>query len=714
VIPHRAGLLRLLLGAAALALVAPVRAEDGGGAVRRFALAVGANDGGAARARLRYAGADAERLLQVMRQLGGVAPEDAVLLQEPGEAALRSALADLQARVTRARGAGRVEVLFYYSGHSDEEGLLVREARLGYPELRRWLEALGADVRIAILDSCASGALTRGKGGARTAPFLVDTSTRVSGHVILTSSAATEASQESDRLGASFFTHYLVSGLRGAADANQDGKITLSELYQFAFQETLARTERTRSGPQHPEWDIALAGSGEVVLTDLRGTAGALVIPAAASGRFFVRDAGERLVAELRKQAGRPVALGLDPGRYRITREEGRTTSEASVDIGRGVPTELPLGAFAPAARELTRARGDEPPALTLASIDLAVFPPVSLNGDDRAANWLQLGLIGSRTTWLRGVALGGVVWADEDVVGTQLGWVGTSARGPVRGAQISMIANVAGGLTGLQSTTGLNLVRGDARGYQAATVANWTTGALVGAQAGMVNYAGAVTGAQLSLTSVADQVTGLQLGLVNVGGDVTGAQIGLVNVARRARGAQIGLVNLADEMAGVPLGLVSLARDGEHKLLLVGEQSKMITAELLLGSQVFHGLLTVGVQRTSPSATTVGTAGGGSRAWVGFGMGAHHARGRFLLDVDVLSRSATDTRVENTLATARILAGWQLAPWAALVAGPSVNVFWAGTGFDPGLGDGLGTTGDPRHGGRRWIGLVAGVRLGP
>lgn len=713
-IPHRAGLLRLLLAATALALVAPVRAEDGGGAVRRFALAVGVNDGGAARARLRYAGADAERLLQVMRQLGGVAPEDAVLLQEPGEAALRSALADLQARVARARGAGRVEVLFYYSGHSDEEGLLVREARVGYPDLRRWLEGLGADVRIAILDSCASGALTRGKGGARTAPFLVDTSTRVSGHVILTSSAATEASQESDRLGASFFTHYLVSGLRGAADANQDGKITLSELYQFAFQETLARTERTRSGPQHPEWDIALAGAGEVVLTDLRGTAGALVIPAAASGRFFVRDAGERLVAELRKQQGRPVALGLDPGRYRITREEGRATWEASVDIGRGVPTELPLGAFAPAARELTRARGDEPPALRLASIDLAVFPPVSLNGDDRAANWLQLGLIGSRTTWLRGVAIGGVVWADEDVVGTQLGWVGTSARGPVRGAQISMMANVAGGLTGLQSAMGLNLVRGDALGYQTATFANWATGEVVGGQAAVfVNYAGAVTGGQVALASVAERVTGAQIGLLNVGGDVTGAQVGLVNVARRARGAQIGLVNVADEMTGVPLGLVSLVRDGEHKLLLVGEQNEMLTAELLLGSRVFHGLLTAGVQRAPPSAAT-GGAGGGSRAWLGFGVGAHYARGRFLLDVDVLSRSATDTRVENTLATARILAGWQLTPWAALVAGPSVNAFFAGTGYDPGVGDGLGTTGDPHHGGRRWIGLVAGVRLGP
>ena len=44
-----------------------------------------------------------------------------------------------------------------------------------------------------------------------------------------------EAAQESDRICASYFTHYLVSGFRGAADLSGDGKVTLNEAYQFAF-----------------------------------------------------------------------------------------------------------------------------------------------------------------------------------------------------------------------------------------------------------------------------------------------------------------------------------------------------------------------------------------------------------------------------------------------------------------------------------------------
>ena len=73
----------------------------------------------------------------------------------------------------------------------------------------------------------------------------------VRGHAYLTSSSADEAAQESDRIGGSFFTHFLVTGLRGAADADSDKRVTLDEAYRFAFDETLARTEAIGGGPQH-------------------------------------------------------------------------------------------------------------------------------------------------------------------------------------------------------------------------------------------------------------------------------------------------------------------------------------------------------------------------------------------------------------------------------------------------------------------------------
>jgi len=71
---------------------------------------------------------------------------------------------------------------------------------------------------------------------------------------VLTSSAADELALESREIRGSFFTHHLVSGLRGTADASGDGRITLSEAYQYAFDHTLTATASTGIR-QHPGYE---------------------------------------------------------------------------------------------------------------------------------------------------------------------------------------------------------------------------------------------------------------------------------------------------------------------------------------------------------------------------------------------------------------------------------------------------------------------------
>jgi hypothetical protein len=173
-------------------------------------------------------------------------------------------------------------------------------------------------VRITVLDACASGVITRLKGGDRRQPFLVDASSDMRGYAFLTSSSGNEAAQESDVIGASFFTHYLVSGLRGAADVSGDGRISLTEAYQFAFNETLARTTETMGGAQHPAYHINLSGTGDVVMTDVRRTSAGLILAKELNGRFYIRDREEHLVAELFKPRGRSMTLGLEAGSYQI------------------------------------------------------------------------------------------------------------------------------------------------------------------------------------------------------------------------------------------------------------------------------------------------------------------------------------------------------------------------------------------------------------
>jgi hypothetical protein len=328
--------------------------------IRRFAVVVGANDGGKDRVKLRYAVSDAKAILDVLENLGGVSPDDSRLLIEPSREALFWAIDRLKDRIIRARITHRrVEAIFYYSGHSDEEHLLMGKEKISYREFRDAIDGIDTDVRIAILDSCASGAFTRLKGGKKKPPFLVDSAYDMKGYAVMTSSSSDESSQESDRLKGSFFTHFLNSGLRGAADMNGDGRITLSEAYQFAFNETLQQTEKTLSGPQHPNYDIRMSGTGDVIITDIRKSDTILRLGKDISGKLFIHDSSQVLVVELNKAAGRVIELGLDQGKYRIIIINDDSVYEHRVKLAMGKTVEVHFDQFNKSDKLDTVARGD-------------------------------------------------------------------------------------------------------------------------------------------------------------------------------------------------------------------------------------------------------------------------------------------------------------------------------------------------------------------
>jgi len=352
-----------------LAMTSSASAQE---VLRRFVLVAGANFGGADRPLLRYAISDADRFARVLADLGGVSSPDTMVLKEPKVRDLVEALNWLSQRVTEARrmagsGGGRTEVLVYYSGHADEKGLLLGDDRYSYQSLRDRFDEIPADVRIAVLDACASGAFTRLKGGKVRKPFMVDEAADMRGHAFLTSSAETEAAQESDRLGASYFTHYLISGLRGAADVNTDSKITLNEAYQFAFQETLGRTVNSQGGAQHPSYDIKLSGTGDVTITDVRQTTALLMLGVSLEGRIFIHNARQELVVEFYKAQGRKVELGLEPGTYEVRIERPAEAWLAKSQLGSGQKLELELDQFSPTKPEPSRRRGHGMPSFSVA-----------------------------------------------------------------------------------------------------------------------------------------------------------------------------------------------------------------------------------------------------------------------------------------------------------------------------------------------------------
>ncbi len=410
----------------------------------RVALFVGRNDGGPGRDTLRWAQRDAERMADVFGALGGVAPSDRVLLREPDKNTIDATLALIQARL--ASSSTRTELVFYYSGHADEVGLLLGRERYPFRDLRRRLDAIAVDLRLVIVDACASGAIVGqrekgGKGGTFTTPFIGDGA--LTGHAYFTSAAADEVAQESDRLEASYFTHDLIAGLRGAADHDRDRTVTLTEAYRYAFDATLARTQATKS-PQHPVWDIALTGAGDVVLTRLDRPSARLVLAPSLTGRFFVRGPAGALVLEVDKVAGDALELALPPGTWRVGYNKGGRRLEADATLADGAPITLnsnQFGDIGPAVE--ARARGNPPIRVRASLIPMLGFEGL---GDDVVVHGVAFALFGDRILAIRGAQLATLFNVADEVTGAQIGLV--NIGGHVRGAQIGLV-NVADSLEG-------------------------------------------------------------------------------------------------------------------------------------------------------------------------------------------------------------------------------------------------------------------------
>ena len=136
---------------------APARADG----LHRFAVIVGNDTGGSDTRPLLYARADARKVYDILTRLGGVRADDAQLVLDGSAQDLLASLAATERRAADARTHGeRTALIFYYSGHAKDGALRLGDTQLPLDSLKARIAASPVDVRIAILDSCRSGALT--------------------------------------------------------------------------------------------------------------------------------------------------------------------------------------------------------------------------------------------------------------------------------------------------------------------------------------------------------------------------------------------------------------------------------------------------------------------------------------------------------------------------------------------------------------------------
>ncbi len=717
--------------------------------IDRYVIAISANNGGMGRPVLRYAESDAKSFAGVLKDMGGVEQKNIFLIREPSVSFLNAHLDNLDKVLAQGKGkSGREEVLVYYSGHADEKGLHLGEETYSWQEFRKRVDALNADVKIAVIDACGSGAITRAKGGVAVPAFMVDRSSDMKGYAFITSSTQDEASQESDKLRGSFFTHSLVSGLRGAGDISGDGKVTLSEAYQFAFNETLQKTETTMGGAQHPSRDMNLTGTGDVVMTDLRSTSAVLDLDENIEGRLYIRDENGELVAELNKKSGHPMSLGLPAGRYTVNLQRGADYMGASIEVVKERHEKLTKANFKEVTAEKTVARGELKRERSCASGDTVMC---SLDSLDHSASFhttfnavdkdtlprkgLQMGVFSSIAhDYMIGAQLSLIVnAAKKEMHGIQVAGIVNVERDHIEGAQISSIVNYAGSFDGLQLSY-VNIARKKSKGVQLSGI-NLALDTLSVVQVGAFNYAGYTpvqvgainvaksANVQVSSINVGSSVEKVMVGAINVSGHNKSVDVGAINVAGSSTGRQIGVINVCGNCEKTPIGLINIVGNGVWTASGIFNEMGGTGVKLDLGTAYFYTSFETSRNfedgRLFKSYDDIWEGGLGFGTH--FGMYGHHFALEYMFlnvvdkyegrygDFDENDKPAFHHRI-------RLGATSKLLPGVGLTGGLSLNLasrgYAAENPLKP-LGEYHDDFGSERHGARIWPGFYTGLTLG-
>ena len=158
---------------------------------------------------------------------------------------------------------------FYFLTHDSDPKFLTATA-VNMAGLK-FFDRLDCNRVLLIADACHAGGFSKILTKSIDPPLekFMEMFKDASGRVILSSSRPNEYSLERPNLSNSVFTYYLLKGLKGEADIQRNGVITLQEIYDYVYDRTKEETE----GVQHPQMEGAVAGRFPIsVLGQLDGT----------------------------------------------------------------------------------------------------------------------------------------------------------------------------------------------------------------------------------------------------------------------------------------------------------------------------------------------------------------------------------------------------------------------------------------------------------
>lgn len=130
-------------------------------------------------------------------------------------------------------------VAIFYSGHGDHGALCVYDGNLSYQDIYSAFQESKAKRRFAFINACYSGTMRK--------KYDIE-QLKGKNVMFLLSARSNEPSIEDLTMKNGIFPAYLIQGLKGKADKNEDRIITAKELYDYVSKKVITKT----GDKQHP------------------------------------------------------------------------------------------------------------------------------------------------------------------------------------------------------------------------------------------------------------------------------------------------------------------------------------------------------------------------------------------------------------------------------------------------------------------------------
>ncbi|GAB3976134.1 hypothetical protein GCM10028806_35010 [Spirosoma terrae] len=204
---------------------------------------------------LKYTVSDAQNFYNYLRSdLGGKVPQNQMRYLVNNHASKSNITAALRYLFKFAKPEDKV--IFYFSGHGDHGAFIPYDfdkseaSTLFHREVKEIFKNCRAKTKICIADACYSGSITQ-KDIPRNIKSKLESKPAID-VVILMSSRPNETSIESAKLHQGLFSHFLLEGMKGKADKDNNRQISIEELFQFVHSNVTSVSTYHYRSPQHP------------------------------------------------------------------------------------------------------------------------------------------------------------------------------------------------------------------------------------------------------------------------------------------------------------------------------------------------------------------------------------------------------------------------------------------------------------------------------